>query len=348
MPHSVAFPGETADRVEAAPDSAWSRLLVALVLGAAAAALGVAAYRVQVHDFSPHSRAAAGVAVGSAFVLAGLVAWLRRPANRLGPLMLAAGMALLARQLRYSQDALLFTVFFLLGDLSFALVGHAILAYPSGRVVGLWSRLLVKAGYVTVLVFPFAVVLLHGTQHPLLSMAPLPHRSLLLLDDRPHAVEVIQKAEVLVFYGVLASLFIAVIVSRLLRATPRARRMRTPLLLAAVAVALRAMYECVNTFVNQQPLAYPYLFWWQIAALIALPLVLLAGMLRARLARANVGELVLALDRAPATPQRLRDALAHALVDPGLELSFWLPEQREFVDSTGPSSRCRKIPPAGR
>src|SRR5204862_398456 len=84
-------------------------------------------------------------------------------------------------------------------------------------------------------------------------------------------------------------------------------------LLAAVALALRAAFECFRTFVNQQPFAYTYLFWWQIAAFIALPLLLLAGMLRARLARASVGELVLALDRAPATPQSPRDALALAL-----------------------------------
>jgi signal transduction histidine kinase len=335
VPHSVAFPGEGADRVAAKRDPARSRFVAAILVAAAAGGLGVAAYRVQVDSLSPHSRAAAGVAVACAFVLAGVVAWLRRSANRLGPLMLAAGIALLARQLRYSQDALLFTVFFLLGDISFALVGHAILAYPSGRLDGRRPRLLVKAGYATVLVFPFAVLLVHGTRHPLLAMGPLARRSLLALGDHPHAVEVLQRTEVVVFYGVLALLFVAVIASRLLRATPRTRRMRTPLLLAAVALALRAVYECVNTFDNQQPLAYSYLFWWQIAAFVALPLALLAGMLRARLARANVGELVLALDRTPATPQGLRDALSHALADPSLELLFWLPERGEFVDANG-------------
>ena len=111
----------------------------AAVLGGSAVALGVEAYRVQVSSHgSPHTWAAASVAVGWSFVLAGLVAWLRRPTNRLGPLMLAAGTAYLARQLRYSEDALLFTIFFLLGDICFALVGHAILAYPSGRVEGRW------------------------------------------------------------------------------------------------------------------------------------------------------------------------------------------------------------------
>jgi signal transduction histidine kinase len=311
------------------------RVVVAVALGAAAIALGIAAYHVQVRNLSPHTWAAASVAVGWSFVLAGTTAWLRRPANRLGPLMLAAGVAYLARQLRYSEDALLFTVFFLLGDLCFALAGHAILAYPSGRVAGRWPRTLLFAGYATVVVFPLAVLLLHANRPVPLSMGPFAHRSLLLVADHAHAVELLQKAEVVVFYGVLASLFIVVIVWRLLSATPRARRMLAPLLLAAVAIALRAAFECFRTFVNQQPLAYSYLFWWQIVAFIALPLALMTGMLRARLAQGKVSELVVALDRAPATPQTLRDALARALADPSLELYFWLPERGEFVDASG-------------
>jgi signal transduction histidine kinase len=328
----VAYPSD-------ALASPGSRRWLALGLGGASIALGVAAYRVQVDNFSPHSWAAASVTVGWAFVLAGTAAWLRRPANRLGPLMLAAGMAYLARQLRYSQDALLFTVFFLLGDLCFALLGHAILAYPSGRVSGQWSRRLVIAGYATMIVFPLAILLVHGTR-PLTSV--LPQQSLLLVSDRAHAVELLQKTETAIFYGVLSCLFIAVIALRLVRATPRARRMLSPLLLAAVALALRSIFECFRTFVNQQPLAYPYLFWWQVVAFIALPLALLAGMLRARLARGSVSDLVVALDQAPATPQTLRDALARALADPSLELYFWLPERGEFVD---PSGVAVSVPP---
>ena len=329
MPISVTYPADGAGS-----DLATRRAhqVAALAIGATAVALGLAAYHVQVQNASPHTWAAASVAVGWSFVVAGLLGWLRRPGNRLGPLMLAAGVAYLARQLRYSQDALLFTVFFLLGDLTFALVGHAILAYPSGRVVGRWPRRLVAAGYVTVLGFPLAVLMLHGT-HALTSAAP--QRSLLLVADHRHSVELLQKAEVIVFYGILAGLFIAVIDSRLMEATPRTRRMLAPLLLAAVALGLRAIFECVRTFFNQQPFAYPVLFWWQIAAFIALPLAMLAGMLRARLARANVGELVVALDKAPATPQTLQQALSRALADPSLELYFWLPERNGYVDSGG-------------
>ena len=307
-----------------------------LGLGLAAAALGVVAYRVQVQNTHADTPAAAQVAVGWAFVVAGSVAWLRRPANRVGPLLLAAGFAYLTRQLRYSESAFLFTVFFLIGDLAFALVGHAILAYPSGRVSGRGARWLVRVGYATVVAFPFAVLLLHGQRGALLEMGlPRPRRSLLLLSDRQHAVELVQKTEIVVLFGLLASLLIAVITRRFWRASRRSRRVLAPLVLAAIALVLRAIYECVLTFVNQQPLAHPYLFWWQVGAFMALPLALLVGLLRARLARANVSGLVLELDRTPATPGSVQQALRHALADPSLALFFWLPERRGFVDAGG-------------
>jgi signal transduction histidine kinase len=325
------------------------RKLVVFALGAAAVALGAYAYHVQVNDLhSPPDRARAIVAVGWAFVVAGLVAWLRRPANRLWTLLLAAGFALLLRQLRYSFDAWLFTVFFALGELPYALVPHSVLAYPTGRVVDRADRALVKVGYACLLVVPFLILLFYDGSRPLLTYNARdsrPHDSLLLVYGSADTVEVLQKALVVFYYGALATLFIFFIARRLWRATPRSRRILAPLLLAAVAVALRGVFECVRTFVNQ-PVAVNYLFWWQITAFFALPLALLFGLLRARLARAGVGDLVLELEHA--RPQEIRDALARTLRDPSLEVAFWLPESRTYADADGrpvqlPRDRVRAV-----
>ena len=87
--------------------------------------LGVLAYQVQIdnlpetHDARPIDRARSSPPGRSSSP--GLVAWSRRPHNRLGPLMVATCFALLARQFRYSHDALAFTVFFLVGELGYAL-----------------------------------------------------------------------------------------------------------------------------------------------------------------------------------------------------------------------------------
>jgi signal transduction histidine kinase len=316
--------------------------LVRLALALFGIVLAVVAYRVQVDDlYSPGNRALASVAVGLAFLVAGLAAWSRRPANRLGPLMIAAAFALLLRQLRYSHDPILFTTFFALGDLGYALIGHSVFAYPSGRMTGRAERALVLAGYATVLVFPIATLLFYDATEPLLFFDPTPRESLLLVSGNAGVVEFLQKGLVVVLYGVLATLFIALIARKLVHATPRMRRVLAPLLLAAVAVALRAVSETVFTFVDR-PFAYEKLFWWQIGGLIALPLALLAGLLRARLAQATVGDLILELERTP--PHGLRDALARTLHDPTLEVAFWLPERQEFVDAAG---QTVELPPDG-
>jgi signal transduction histidine kinase len=294
--------------------------LLRLALAAAAIALGIIAYRTQVDDLHARSDwALATVAAAWSFVFAGLVGWWRRPGHRLGPLMAAAGFALLLRQLRYSHDPVLFTTFFALGEVGYALVGHSVLAYPTGHVSDRFERLLVRVGYATVLAFPIATLLFYDG-------------SLLLIAANADLVEGLQKAFLVAWYGVLSTLFILVIARRVLRATPRARRVLAPLWLAAVAIALRAVFETVFTFVDR-PFDPDYLFWWQIGAFTVLPAVFLAGLARARLARTALGDLFLELERTP--PHGVRDALARALGDPELQLAFWLPERREFVDGAG-------------
>jgi signal transduction histidine kinase len=309
--------------------------LVRIALLAGGALIGLLAYRVQVDQLpipGEPGRALAQVAVGGAFLLAGVVAWWRRPANHLGVLMVVTGFALLLRQLRYSDDATLFTAFFALGDLGYAMVGHSILAYPSGWVTDRFERALVGAAYTVVLVFPFAVLLFYDGSQPLLQFGAASRESRLLVHGSGDAVELLQKAEIVLFFGILATLLIVLIVRRLVRAGPRARRVLAPLLLAGLAVGLRAVWESIFTFVDTGVIG-GWLFWWQISAVIALPLALMAGLLRARLARAGVGSLVLELGRTP--PRGIRDALARALGDPTLEVAFWLPEQQAFVDAEG-------------
>lgn len=305
--------------------------LLAIALVVAGAALGIGAYYAQTNALnSPH--AAAQVAVGWAYLIAGVIAWDRRPANRMGRLMVLTGLALLARQVQYSNNAFLFTVCFILGDLGYALVGHSALAYPTGRVKDRAERALVVAGYTTALVFPLLAALFYGATSPLLYFGRLSRDSLINVTDDGHVVELLQKTEIVVFFGVLATLFIVLIARRLWLATPRMRRVLAPLLLAAVAAGLRAIFECVFTFVDR-PFAADYLFWWQFVAFFALPIALLAGLLQARLARAGVGDLVVELEHA--RPQELRDALARTLGDPALEVAFWLPERGTYADADG-------------
>jgi signal transduction histidine kinase len=70
------------------------------------------------------------------------------------------------------------------------------------------------------------------------------------------------------------------------------------------------------------------------AAFAFVPLGFLVGLLRGRLARAAVGDLVIELGH-PMAPGELRDALARALRDPSVELAYRTSETGGYVDLEG-------------
>jgi len=309
-----------------------------LLLAAAGLALGLLAYRVQVDNLpeplTTQARALASVVAAWAFLAAGLVAWQRRPANLLGPLMVATGFALLVRQLRYSHDELAFTVCFLLGELGWVLVGHVALAYPFGRVTDRLEKDFLAVSYAVALAFPLAILLVYDPAERLRFLDPRPRESLLSVSPSAMLTDTFQDAFGVVAYGLLAGVFVGLVARKLVTASPRARRVLLPLLLAAVAAAIWALLNGILTFASFPPPDVVYdLFWWQIISLVALPLALLAGLLRARLARVHVGDLIVHLETTPV--DGIRDELADALDDPALELGLWLPEQGEYVDASG-------------
>ena len=303
---------------------------------AAGLVVGYIAYQAQVDNLAitTPTRSFATLAYSWAFIAAGLAAWSRRPHNRLGPMMAVVGFAILLRQLRYSEDPATFTTFFLLGELPYALFAHAVLAYPAGNVTDRLERAFLRVTYFVVVGLPLAILLVYDGTHPLRYFDARPRESLLFVAGGPRAVDLLQETYAVVAYGLIASTFIALIARRLIRATPRARRILAPLLVAAVVAALRAVFDAVLTFASRPPaVVTDNLFWWQVAGLIAVPLALLFGLLRARLAHGTVADLVVHLERAP--PAAIRDELADALEDASLEVLLWLPERDAYVDTTG-------------
>ena len=74
---------------------------------------------------------------------------------------------------------------------------------------------------------------------------------------------------------------------------------------------------------------------WGVQLMLALlPVGFLVGLLRARLARAGVADLVLELQQSQ-EPAHVRDALARALDDPTLEVGYWLGATERYVDADG-------------
>jgi signal transduction histidine kinase len=303
-----------------------------IAIGAAGFLLGVVAYRILRDDLHQEViRSLPVVAIGWSAIASGLIAWTRRPINRLGPLMIAYGLAVLIRPWQYSGDALMFTLGYALSQLNVALFGHTALAYPSGRVTDRLERAFVAVAYAFAAVMPLATLLVYDGSG--LRYIPPGPESLLLVHAHVGIAHQLDRTFVLGGYGVLAAVFIALVARKLVRASVRMRRILAPLLLAALVAALRALTETALMFTSLPQFFASRLYWWQVAGQILLPITMLVGLLRARLARSHVGELVLELDHTP--PEGVRDALAHHLGDPSLELFFWLPERGGYVDSAG-------------
>jgi signal transduction histidine kinase len=310
----------------------WVRAALAVAGGV----LGVLAYEAQMNNLpnTTSLRSWGGVVAAWSFLVAGLIAWRRRPRNRLGPLMVLTCFALLARQFRYSHDGLAFTVFFLLGEICWVLVGHVTLAYPFGRVTDRLEKAFLWVAYSVAIAFPLAILLVYDGSRRLRYVDPFPRDSLLMVSAHGDVVDALQFVFGVVAYGVLATVFVLLVARKLAKATPRGRRVLLPILVAAVVAASWSMLNGTLTFASARPPSITYdLFWWQIIALTALPLALLWGLLRARLARVHVSELVVHLEETPV--DGLRDELARTLEDPTLEVGLWIPERGIWVDAAG-------------
>jgi signal transduction histidine kinase len=108
------------------------------------------------------------------YVVSGLLAWSRRPASRLGPLMLATGFVLILITLQWSANPVLFSIGHLLDLLPAAMILHVYLAFPTGRLTHWPEQILVAAGYATVTLLQLAKVLLGVNPDNLLAVTSSP------------------------------------------------------------------------------------------------------------------------------------------------------------------------------
>jgi signal transduction histidine kinase len=303
-------------------------LLVAIALaGCAAAGFAVVLALTSDHVREPEVQAALIVWVILAYVLAGVIAWWRRPESRLGPLMIAAGFGTFVSMLGWSNNELLRTIGQTLDFLPPILFLHVFLAYPSGRLERPSERVIVAAAYLTGIGLGVVRMLLGG-------FGP---DSVFKLTTEPGVADVVLRVQ-LVTSAALALAGIGVLVVRR-RGTGRPLRRSLALLhdsfaLALVMIAVLAMRAAlgISGFETIQRITF---FVVGLA-----PLAFLVGLLHARLARSAVGDLLVEL-RADPAPSDLRDALARALRDPSLRLAYWLPQFRSWADLDG---RAMELP----
>src|SRR4051812_14768432 len=139
--------------------------LRAALLALFAAAIALAAVMVALvlgsnHEDNVTFTAVIGPFIGLSFCGTGIFAWIRRPHNRFGALMTAVGFAWFVSGLTESNDPFVYTAGVYLGPLWLVLVGHMLLAFPSGRLETLEARWLLALAYLTVVFvqLPFFVL----------------------------------------------------------------------------------------------------------------------------------------------------------------------------------------------
>jgi signal transduction histidine kinase len=272
---------------------------------------------------TPGLTAALTLLVGLSWSAIGLVQRLRRPANRLGSLMLLFGFAWFAGRWIYVNPPLLYTIGLFLGAVFFAVLGHVLLAFPGGRLEGRLSRLIVAAGY-------FDTLVIVAVGNLFYEGGPRDPRNLALVDANAAVSDAFKN----VARGVGIALFAAVLIilaRRWRRATPRWRHAFGVVFWAGFAAVLSSAISILS-HAPYRPLGWVDAISYVIVA--AVPLALTVDLLRGTLGRGAVAELVVQLGDTRA-PGHLRDALARALHDPTLSLAYWLPEQRRYVNVEG-------------
>jgi hypothetical protein len=134
---------------------------------------------------------------------------------------------------------------------------------------------------------------------------------------------------------------LVLLVQRWRNATVPLRRVLAPVLVSGGVCLLVLLFT-----IFLEPFSYAagrLVGWLGGLAFTAVPLAFLAGLLRQRLARSAVGDLVVELSET-ATPPDLREALSRALRDPLLQIGYWLPDSNRYVDVDG---RAFELPGTG-
>jgi signal transduction histidine kinase len=284
-----------------------------------------------------------GLLVGWSFIGSGLIAWSRRadrPERRIGALMVAIGFAWFAAGLTRIEVSLVASVGSALSGLWTALAVYLLLAFPDGRMKTQLDRLIAGAIVFDTIVCQLLVLLFSPTIETGASNAFVLWPSQTAADWIALAQQALLIAIAVTVLGVFAE--------RWQSASPPLRRALAPVYCAgAVTLALITATLLVTRLAGGSlPGAVDVgrtMFSFTLVALALVPLSFLAGLVRARVARLMVGELLVEL-RESRAPGALRDALARVLHDPSLEIAYWLPDHEAYV---GVDGRPAELPGQG-
>lgn len=265
--------------------------------------------------------------VGASLFVSGLLTWLRRPENRLGPVMIATGFVWFASLLVEADTPWLFTVGEAIQYAWIAGIICILVSFPSGRMNWI-DRVLVGAAVTFAVGFQL-VAMLFGDKTGL-RCSGCPSNGMRVTANNTLALDIQDWQRI--GGGALAVAVIALLVVRRTRASRPRRRAAEPVLPAGI-VAMAALIGTIANDLTGDPFnRTPSLIFFYASA--AVPVAVLVVFLQRQLARANVAGLVVELGK-PTSSAHLRNTLARTLGDPSLELAFWLPDEKRYVSEDG-------------
>jgi PAS domain S-box-containing protein len=278
------------------------------------------------HEHQSHLFMALSLLLGWSFAAAGLIALHLRPDNGTGKLLLAVCFTWFVAQFAASNDPVLFTIGDGTSALVLAVLVHLVLAYPLGRLASRVDRVIVGAGYAL------------AASANVLTMLFDPHigcpscpSNVLLVHENSSIATAIDTAASLIAVVVISSVVVRV-ARRYRAATTVGRRQMRPIGLAGGAVlVLLVVGFASDPFSSRISTVF---VTTALISLITVPYFFVAGLVRGRMARANVGQLLLDV-RDTSSAAETEAALRRALNDPAVRLAAWVDERHTYVDRDG-------------
>jgi len=302
-------------------------LLLVLAIGVLAAEIvgGVIQIVIGDHNDAKWATLAFAVPPGVAFAVAGIVAVWRRPGNRTGVYLGAVGYVWFVGALGESNNDWLFSASTVLSSFAFIPFILLVLSYPTGRLETQGQRVYVVAASAALLLVP--TVLLLVDQTPERACVNGCRKSPIAIIASDSAGAVVTLVGTFIGIGLIAWAGI-LLVARWRRATAAHKNaLRLVLTTSGIAIAILLVLNALDAVAGGTSDSLSPFF---LVAFTAVPLSFLIGILRTRLARSSVAELVVELGRgAP-----IQDALARVLGDPNLEVAYRA-DDRGWIDASG-------------
>jgi signal transduction histidine kinase len=285
----------------------------------------------------------------AALMAIGVYWWMRRPASRFGPLLVALGVLGWVVSWQASDWPLAFNVGVLAEAPAFVLTFYLFLAFPMGRLEPPAARWLIGALGIVVVAFflPWALFspVIAGAG-PLTRCAPACPANVLQVASAPKLVEVAGKAET---YALLA-IIVAVLLVYLARLRTASRPQRRSLAAVAVTSLLLLPVYFVYSFASWvllvDPAASDALAWGVAATRGLLPVGFLIALLQAERFAGRALRMLLELLAAHPTPELWRDKIASVLDDRSLRLGYHDRGTGRFLEPDG--GELTPPPPAAR